>query len=78
MRHAAYIEGDEFKWTLRPENSILKPALRPKFLSIFTPEISHPSHSIGEIVYCISFLNFETIWEDIILICNLHILLTKQ
>lgn len=68
MRHEAYMEGNEFIWTLRPENSILKPALWPKFLGIFTPQIGHPSHSIGEISKSISFLNLETIWEDIILI----------
>lgn len=60
------MKGYEFERRLGAENSILEPSLRSKFLRILPPDVSHPSHRVGQIRHPIPFLHCETIREDII------------
>ncbi|WVZ16407.1 hypothetical protein V8G54_009389 [Vigna mungo] len=64
------IESYEFEWRLRLENSIVEPSFRTKFLSIFTPNGGHPTHTIGHIVNSITPFQFVPIRKNIICLCH--------
>lgn len=55
------MEGDKLEWTLRFETSILDPSLRPEVFSIFTPNVRHPPHGVGQVSDSVSLLHLKAI-----------------
>lgn len=59
----------ELERRLRLKNSMFEPSLRYELLSMIPPNVRHPSHSIGQIVNCFSFIHSVAIRKDVFFFC---------